>query len=345
MLPQWRRVVLGLVLALAVSMGARAEDAHPARLAVLEFELAPGAKIDRVYFSDLARAAVHRKVPSLFVMTRETTEALLTADGKKLSDCQGACEIEMGRKLGADYIISGRIAQIGSWTTLALRLFSTADGQLVETAEARAKTEDELLDKTDQALGALTATLGSHSGQKAADEKAEQKAAEAKAAEARAAEQKALDAKAAEQKVAEQKLADEKAAAQRAADEKAAAQRAADEKAAQDKAAQKATDDAQKGALVTDNAQAKSPSAPAEAVQAPAEAVQAPALPAAAPSHTRAYVMLGAAAALAGGSIAFDNLSSTSKDGKLGAVDFVPVAGYAIALGLGAYAIYTLVTP
>ncbi len=342
MLPQWRRVVLGLLSALAVSLGARADDAHPARLAVLEFELAPGAKIDRVYFSDLARAAVHRKVPNLFVMTRETTEALLTADGKKLSDCQGACEIEMGRKLGADYIISGRIAQIGSWTTLALRLFSTADGQLVETAEARAKTEDELLDKTDQALGALTATLGSHSGQKAADTKAE----EQKIADERAAARKAADAKAAEQKAAEQRLADEKAAAQKVAEEKAAAQKLADEKTAAQKAAdekaaaQKASDEAAQkpaNALVTDNAQGK--------VAAPAEAVQAPAPPAAAPSHTRAYVMLGAAAAIAGGSIAFDNVSSTSKDGKLGAVDFVPVAGYALALGLGAYAIYTLVTP
>ena len=78
-----------------------------ARLAVLEFETAPGLKIGRTYFSDLARGVVHRKAPTLFVLTRERTEALLAADGKTMADCQGNCEVEVGRKLGADYIISG----------------------------------------------------------------------------------------------------------------------------------------------------------------------------------------------------------------------------------------------
>ena len=153
------RAALALLLLCAAAPASRAAPANT-RLAVLEFEVASDSSSHRTYFSDSARGAVHRAAPQVFVMTRESTEALLAANGKTMSDCTGECELEVGRKLGADWIVSGRITQVGSRLSLTMRLFSTADGQLVETAEARGRSADELLDHTDAAHGVLARPAG-----------------------------------------------------------------------------------------------------------------------------------------------------------------------------------------
>ncbi len=150
--------LLGLALVSLAPLSARA--AEQKHLAVLEFEIAPGLKIDRVVFSDLARSAVNRRAPDLFVMTRESTEALLQANGKTVADCTGECEVETGRKLGADYIVSGRIAQVGKHLFLTMRLFSTFDGRLLQSADARGTNIDELVDQADAALVTLVSPLG-----------------------------------------------------------------------------------------------------------------------------------------------------------------------------------------
>jgi TolB-like protein len=250
-------MVRTLLLVLLAALSASA--AEPRRLAVLEFEVSQGLKIDRTYFSDLARGAVHRRAPEVFVMTRESTEVLLNAAGKTLADCTGECEVEVGRKLGADFIVSGRVAQIGSWITLTLRLFAAADGRLVETVEARGRNEDELLEQADQALATLAGPLS------------------------------AISAPAPAQ---------------------------------------------------TGRAAPASVSIPVpEAVLLPSP--QAPRTP----GHRNAWLAIGLGALVAGGSAAFDNLSSTSKDGRLTAVDFLPVAGYAVALALGGWGAWQAVQP
>ncbi len=149
-------MILGLLLGLLSLPARAAEQKH---LAVLEFEVAADLKIDRTYFADLARGAVKKRAPQLFVMTRESTEALLQANGKTMSDCTGECEVEVGRKLGADFIISGRLTQLGSRLALTMRLFSTADGALLASEEARGKSIDELVDEADQAVARLIAPL------------------------------------------------------------------------------------------------------------------------------------------------------------------------------------------
>jgi len=169
-----RRIVACVFAVLAVSAvpGRAAEQKH---LAVLEFELADGVKLDRVIFSDLARSAVNQRAPQLFVMTRESTEALLQANGKTLADCAGECEVDVGRKLGADYIISGRISNVGSFFFLSMRLFSTADGRLLASADARGKSADELVEKSDGALDKLLAPLAAIAGQVAGATRVETK--------------------------------------------------------------------------------------------------------------------------------------------------------------------------
>lgn len=152
-----RLVIRLLICCTLISASARAQEQR--RLAVLEFDVAAGLNIDRLVFSDLARTAVNERAPSLFVMTRESTDALLQANGRKLADCTGECEVEIGRKLGADFVISGRIAKVGSYLFLTVRLFNEADGRLMTSADARGKDVDELINKTDAVLARLVAPL------------------------------------------------------------------------------------------------------------------------------------------------------------------------------------------
>ena len=144
------------VLAVPIPRGA------PGRtVAVLEFEsqLAPGESVDRVYFSDKVRGEIARNLPAARVMTRENVVQLLTASGKKLEDCVGECEVETGRMLGADLVVSGRLTKVGTRFKLSLRLHATADGTLVSTATASGETVDKLDDAGADAVADLLSPI------------------------------------------------------------------------------------------------------------------------------------------------------------------------------------------
>lgn len=51
-----------------------------------------------------------------------------------------------------DYIISGRFARLGKHIVLTMRLFSTAGGRLLQSADARGTPADELVEGADTAL-------------------------------------------------------------------------------------------------------------------------------------------------------------------------------------------------
>jgi len=141
------------VLALPIGEGSRATASR--KIAVLEFERAVGLAVDRIFFSDKVRGAVQRLVPHLFVMTRESMQILLAVGGKSLADCAADCEVETGRSIGADLVISGRIAKIGTRIALTMRLHETASARLVGTAEVLGKSVDEIIDGTDAAVRRL----------------------------------------------------------------------------------------------------------------------------------------------------------------------------------------------
>ena len=129
------------------------------RLAVLEFEVGKGLEVDRIFFSDAVREAVGARAPQLFVMTRESTEVLLQGSGKTAADCAGECEVETGRSLGADYVVSGRITRLGTRLVLSMRLHGTADGRLLKAATAMGKDVDALVDESKKAIDQLLSAL------------------------------------------------------------------------------------------------------------------------------------------------------------------------------------------
>ena len=138
-------------------------DAHaPQVIAVLEFDnqIASGETIDRVYFSDKVRGEIKRRRPDLGVMTRENVLQLLEASGKKLEDCVGQCEVETGRLLGADLVISGRITKIGTRYKLSLRMHATREGTLLASSSASGETVNALDDDTQRTVEDLIDVLG-----------------------------------------------------------------------------------------------------------------------------------------------------------------------------------------
>lgn len=131
-------------------------------LAVLEFDNAlPDKKveIDRLALSDQVRSIPGTRAPGLLVMARESVTQILEANKKSLEDCDTQCETETGRKLGADYIVSGRIYRSGSNLKLMLKLFRTADGTLLKTALAYGKDQDALETGIEQAAVKLFSVL------------------------------------------------------------------------------------------------------------------------------------------------------------------------------------------
>ena len=89
------------------------------------------------------------------VMTRENLLVLLQATGKDASQCEGECEVDTGRRIGADAVVSGEILKVGSKFKMSLKLHETAGGQLLSTAVASGKSIDELDESAQSAAADL----------------------------------------------------------------------------------------------------------------------------------------------------------------------------------------------
>jgi len=114
------------------------------RVAVLELKSDGEVKPDQLrYFGDAVRAATLKSAPWLEVMTRENILVLLQASGKDLANCEGECEVDTGRRIGADAVVTGELIKLGSRYKLSLRLFDTHSGkQLSESKGAGASIEE-----------------------------------------------------------------------------------------------------------------------------------------------------------------------------------------------------------
>lgn len=139
------------------------KDAAPTtgKLAVLELrsyakELTPQ---NVRYLSDRLRTTTLRRAPGFDVMTRENLLVLLQAGGKELVNCEGECEVDTGRRIGADVIVSGDVQRFGRSYKLSLRLHETGRGRLLSAAVGGGKGLDELDDAIEKVAAELLAAL------------------------------------------------------------------------------------------------------------------------------------------------------------------------------------------
>src|SRR5947207_5985556 len=84
---------------------------------------------------------------------------LMQAQGKQIADCEGECEVETGRRIGADLVVSGEILRVGESLKASLRLHETRSGTLVAAATAAGSTAEELDSRLGSAVRQLVAPL------------------------------------------------------------------------------------------------------------------------------------------------------------------------------------------
>ena len=114
------------------------------RLAVLELRGPLPAPVLQLLGDDV-RAAALAEARGYEVITRENVIELLRASGKAdLAACEGECEVEIGRNLGADLVATGGVVQVDETLVLALRLHETAKGALLATSDAEGATQTDL---------------------------------------------------------------------------------------------------------------------------------------------------------------------------------------------------------
>src|SRR5712664_4040104 len=128
-------MILALLLAAASPM-----------IGVLEFrdKVPEGQRLDAAYLSDQVRSAVKETLPQARVITRENMLVLLQASGKKLEECEGECEVDTGRRIGADLVVSGELLRFGTQYKLNMKLHDTRSGELISGSVASGGTADEL---------------------------------------------------------------------------------------------------------------------------------------------------------------------------------------------------------
>jgi TolB-like protein len=88
-------------------------------------------------------------------MTRENLMVLLASTGKKLEECEGECEVDTGRRIGADHIVSGEIQKVGTRYKMTLRLHDTHEGRLLSSSIGSGKSIDELDESAQKAAEEL----------------------------------------------------------------------------------------------------------------------------------------------------------------------------------------------
>ena len=128
------------------------------RLAVLEFR---GVGVDEAVLrvmADDVRIGVLEGINKqqvdghdILVMTHENMMDMLSSMGKTAADCQGECEVEIARNIGADYVISGDMTKIGSLFVLNIKLHETTRGELLAGEQVRKKNIEDMLESSKDA--------------------------------------------------------------------------------------------------------------------------------------------------------------------------------------------------
>ena len=132
----------------ALLLVSAAAAAEPRLLSVLELrnklEGVDKKSIDGGYLTDRIRAEVLDAELGIQVMTRENMLVLLQAQGKTLANCEGECEVDTARRLGADYVISGDLLRVGALLKASLKLHDTKNGTLLGAVSASGADVDAL---------------------------------------------------------------------------------------------------------------------------------------------------------------------------------------------------------
>ena len=105
-------------------------------------ELRNATDLNAGYLTDQVRSEVKEHLPRAHVITRENLLVLLK--NTDIAACEGECEVETGRRIGADLVISGELLRFGTQYKLNMKMHDTRSGELVSGAVAAGPGADEL---------------------------------------------------------------------------------------------------------------------------------------------------------------------------------------------------------
>lgn len=131
-------------------------------LAVLEFQgIGVNDPAILLSLSDGVRSGLIKNINAdqFLVMTRESILEILKDNGKDSSCMVGECEVEVGRNIGAHYIISGTVTKITETYLVTLKLHDTTSSALLASDQVKSTNALELIDKM-ASLGQLLMAEG-----------------------------------------------------------------------------------------------------------------------------------------------------------------------------------------
>ncbi len=133
-----------------------------ARLAALDLDDSLGLveREEAQYLSDAVRASIRDVLPvaHYVMMTRENIFELLPED-VDLASCVGSCAVEAGRRIGCDYIVTGRITRLAGEMRVSLELHDTRSANLLAAEQVGATSTVELEPALRQAAAQLALVL------------------------------------------------------------------------------------------------------------------------------------------------------------------------------------------
>ncbi len=154
------RILFVLLLSLSMVSDAFAEIK---RVAVLEFRGVDIQPAILLKLSDQSRTAAVQVLnkDEYLIMTRENMMQILSDMGKDASCMEGQCEVEIGRNVGADLIVTGDILKIEGTYVLTLKLYDTLSGGLLHSLDVedtsvltlKSKTHEESIALFQKGLG------------------------------------------------------------------------------------------------------------------------------------------------------------------------------------------------
>lgn len=162
-----RSVLAGVALLVLAGPWIPIAHAGVVKLAVLELRNDAGLGAAEVaYLTDRVRGFASQSLPSsaYLVMTRESIQGLLPA-GVKLVDCLSSqCEVEVGRRIGADYIVTGEILKFGDELRMNLKVHHCVSGAFLGSETAGGPRLSDVETGAPAAAGRLFARVREHAG-------------------------------------------------------------------------------------------------------------------------------------------------------------------------------------
>jgi formylglycine-generating enzyme required for sulfatase activity/TolB-like protein len=129
-------LILILFMLVFINLGQSAEQKRVAVLSPHNKADLPDRDIE--YLTDLVRTGALQELPTdrFVVLTKDQIVSLIPVEKRELKNCEGPCELEIGRLIKADYLVTGTILKIEDQLRLTVNLYEVETGNLLDSNKA-----------------------------------------------------------------------------------------------------------------------------------------------------------------------------------------------------------------